>query len=228
MRKIIFLTITLAGFVVSCMSQRTHVYTTATSTDIPSIVLTQLAKPISTPTINNISRKAYDFQPSPTPTPTATPDLERRKVEEIAVYSAFLKDICMDSVNIQFIVLEEASYQEGIEDRDILQIEPSLSVQTLDDYRRNNQNKILSPEIFPENSFCKFISSEEVAVEMDDWNNEYWLINFSTIGFNEKFNQAIVFSGYYCGKLCAGNTLYILARDENGWVVKQSALLWIS
>jgi hypothetical protein len=220
------LAIVLSSLLISCASQETTIYPTATSTDTQPIVLTQLAMPISTPNFSNIPRGAYDFLPNP----TATPDLERRKTEEIAIYSAFLKDICktQDKSPVSVFVLEEASYEEGVEDKDILQEEPFLSVQTLQDYRRNNQKKILTPEIFPENSSCKFISSEEVAARMENWNNEYWLIDFSTIGFNEDFDQAIVYSGYYCGKLCAGNTLYILTRDENGWIIKQSVLLWIS
>ena len=211
---------------ISCASQETTIYPTATSTDIQPIVLTQLAKPISTPNISNIPREAYDFLPNP----TATPDLERRKTEEIAIYSVFLKDICKTQVDspITVLVLEDASYQEGVEDKDLLQEEPLLSVETLQDYRINNQEKILSPEIFPKNSACKFISSEEVSATMDNWSSTHWLIDFSTIGFNENFDQAMVYSGHYCGKLCAGNTLYILVRDDNGWAIKQSVLLWIS
>ncbi len=226
MQRITFLVIVLSSLLISCTSQKITIYPTATSTDIKSIVLTQLAKPISTPNISNIPREAYDFLPNP----TATPDLERRKAEEIVIYSAFLKDICKTQVKspITILVLEEASYEEGVEDKDILQEEPFLSAQTLQDYRRNNQKKILSPGIFPENSSCKFISSEEVSTKMDNWNNEHWLIDFSTIGFNENFDQAIVYRGHYCGKLCGGNTLFILARDDNGWIIKQSVLLWIS
>jgi hypothetical protein len=43
-----------------------------TPTKVSVAVLTQLAKPIPTPTIGSIAREAYDFLPSLTPAPSAT------------------------------------------------------------------------------------------------------------------------------------------------------------
>jgi len=212
---------------ISCASQETTIHPTATLTDIQPIVLTQLAKPISTPNISNIPREAYDFLPNP----TATPNFERRKTEEIAIYSAFLNDVCktQDKSSITFLVLEETFYDEGYyNDTDLLQEEPSLSVQTLQDYRKNNKAQKLPPEILPENSPCKFISSDEVEAQKENWDYKNWLIYFSAIGFNEKYNQAILFSGYYCGKLCAGEGLYILFRSNGKWDVKRGISLWMS
>ena len=190
------------------------------------MLLTQLAKPISTPNISNIPREAYDFLPNP----TATPDLERRKAEEIAIYSAFLNAICepQDS-SFTFLVVDETFYDEGYyRDADLLQEEPSLYIQTLQDYRKNNKAQKLPPEILPENSSCIFISPDEVTAQKENWDHRNWLIYFSVIGFNERYNQAILFSGYYCGKLCAGETLYILFRNNGKWDVKRQISLWMS
>ncbi|MBI3172186.1 MAG: hypothetical protein HYZ25_00580 [Chloroflexi bacterium] len=222
-----FLAIVISSLLISCASQKTTIYPTATLTGIQPIELTQLTKPISTPNISNIPREAHDFLPNP----TATPDLERRKAEEIAIYSAFLKETCttQDKSSITFLVLEETVYEEGYyKDTDLLQEEPSLSVQTLQDYRRNNKAQRLPPEILPENGPCKFISPDEVAAQKENWDYKNWLIYFSSIGFNEKYNQAILFSGYYCGKLCAGEELYILLRNNGKWDVKRWFPLWIS
>ena len=220
MRKITFLIFVFSGVLISCLSQETHTYPAATSTGVSPIVLTQLAKPISTSAVNDISREVHDFIPNP----TAIPDLERRTVEEIAIYSAFLKEACKTPT----LVLDEVSYYEGVNDIDLLQKEPSLSVQTLEDYRRNQNKKFLPSELLPENSLCKFISSDEVAARIDSWDNKYMLLHFSTIGFNEKFDQAVIYTGYYCGKLCAGENFYILFRNNNVWSIKNWIPLWIS
>jgi hypothetical protein len=46
---------------------------TDTPTKISALVLTQLAMPVVTPTIDSISREAPDFRPSSTPLPSPTP-----------------------------------------------------------------------------------------------------------------------------------------------------------
>lgn len=220
MRKITFLIFVFSGFLISCLSQEPHTYPAITSTDVSPIVLTQLAKPISTSAVNDISREVYDF----TPSPTAIPDLERRTAEEITIYSAFLKEACKTPT----LVLDEVFYYEGVNDIDLLQKEPSLSVQTLEDYRRNHNKKFLPSEMLPENSLCKFISSDEAAAQIASWDSKYKLLRFSTIGFNEKFDQAVIYTGYYCGKLCAGENLYILFRNNNVWSIKNWIPLWVS
>jgi hypothetical protein len=52
-----------------------------------SVALTQLSKPIVTPTVGYISREAYDFLPSPTPTSLPTPTNVFAPVNSLNEYS---------------------------------------------------------------------------------------------------------------------------------------------
>ena len=214
MREILQKTVFLFGifltFLVSCtFLERDKTQPISTATDVSSVMLTQLAKPIVTSTVSNIPRESYDFLPNP----TVTPEIRSREIEETEIYLLFLNDFCEK----QYFVLNEASY---IENENTLQTIPPSFEQTRDDYRKNNQTRLLDTRIIPKDGQCEFISSDEVTEKIDNQNKETALVKFSTIGFNKNLNQAFLFVGYYCGKSCEGNIGYILVRNGNVWKIE--------
>lgn len=66
-----FFLIFIQVIILGCSSDST--FLAGTPTVNPAIVMTQLAQPIITPTMDDITRGSYDFLPSATPFPTVTP-----------------------------------------------------------------------------------------------------------------------------------------------------------
>ncbi len=82
-------------------------------------------------------------------------------------------------------------------------------------------------EIFPnKNDYDK--SSEQ-------WNAFYKLHpgsagynSFSRVGYDKTGHHALVYFVNWCGPLCGTGTYILVENGENGWVVKETAGIWIS
>jgi hypothetical protein len=58
------------------------------------------------------------------------------------------------------------------------------------------------------------------------WSSGYW--EFSRVGFDNGNREAVVYLGRHCGGLCGTGNLVLLRKVSGKWVVKNSAMLWIS
>lgn len=54
------------------------------------------------------------------------------------------------------------------------------------------------------------------------------ITSFSHAGFNRNLNQAIVYSSFVCGGLCASGTVYVLKKRRRGWQIVKQWLVWES
>lgn len=54
----------------------------------------------------------------------------------------------------------------------------------------------------------------------------YW--TFSTVGYSENGEEALVYVGHHCGSLCGTGHLFLLAKENGTWIVKNRTMLWIS
>lgn len=54
----------------------------------------------------------------------------------------------------------------------------------------------------------------------------YW--GFSNVGYSDNGQEALVFVGHHCGWLCGTGHLFLLAKEDGAWVVKNRVMLWIS
>jgi hypothetical protein len=53
-------------------------------------------------------------------------------------------------------------------------------------------------------------------------------LSLSAVGYNNSGTEALVFLGHYCGWLCGTGHLYLLAKENGQWVVKNRLMQWIS
>jgi hypothetical protein len=51
---------------------------------------------------------------------------------------------------------------------------------------------------------------------------------FSRAGLNLARDEALVSMGYYCGSLCAEGGVFLMAREDGVWKVKQQLAAWMS
>jgi hypothetical protein len=51
---------------------------------------------------------------------------------------------------------------------------------------------------------------------------------FSRAGLNAARDEALVSVGYYCGSLCSEGGVYLMAKEDGVWKVKQELAAWMS
>ena len=54
------------------------------------------------------------------------------------------------------------------------------------------------------------------------------LWSFSRVGYNVAKTEALVYLVHSCGMLCGTGHLYLLQKQDEGWMVKNKLMLWIS
>lgn len=158
-----------------------------------------------------------------------------RGVEELAVYSALINDQL--SVDFSYlmgdpILIVTSSEYETIEDNYLLGELKSVDKDTLEDFKTTNQvsqgldmplsvNKPYEYITWPtdENSWAEFEQKYPNAIT---------ITTLSKIGFNKKFDQALVYMAYFCGNECGSANIYFLVREGDTWTVKGSVNVWMS
>ena len=58
----------------------------------------------------------------------------------------------------------------------------------------------------------------------------YWLgsVQVSRVGFNAAKNEALVYTGSYCGALCGSGYLFLLRKSGDHWEIVARHNLWVS
>lgn len=54
----------------------------------------------------------------------------------------------------------------------------------------------------------------------------FW--SFSPVGYNDEGTEALIYVGHHCGGLCGTGHLYLVAKENGHWIVKNRLMLWIS
>jgi hypothetical protein len=156
-----------------------------------------------------------------------------REIEEAGVYSFLLnqdpKGYIGDSSVI--IVLDETYYDSFNDDKNILGHLRTLDKSTLADYRVINQKSQKIQYALSLNKPYEIISMDEMNLrdkENQDWFNTHTFTVFSRVGFNESFEQALVYVEHNCGGECATGDLYFLKLDKGVWKIKSILEGWVS
>ena len=177
-------------------------------------------------------------EPAAIPEPTVTPPLEL-ETEEYAVYSSIIQrnpvGINLDSP----ILIREQTISDLDSFEHTLESVPPLPARLVDSYRsRNTALYTLDPNLhielvyalMPEEEFEKiFRRGGSVWVRFQDrYPQAGGVVSFSRVGFGANQDEALVLMGYRCGDLCGTGGLYLLAKEEGGWKIQESLIVWIS
>jgi hypothetical protein len=113
-------------------------------------------------------------------------------------------------------------------------------VSTIADFELRNKESTSLRELFDDRADVIFftakdseaMSSRKYARFDDEFRkrfpNSHRLVTLSSVGFDPRATEALVYSSYYCGQLCAGGAFYILKKVQGRWVLDHEHQLWVS
>lgn len=163
-------------------------------------------------------------------------DVQRsRNIEESAVYSALIND----QLEVPFsylmgdpILIVNSSELEIADFRYLIGEFKPLDRDTLEDFKNANQvSQVLNMPLTVNKPY------EYIVLPKDDndwmelantYPNAISITTLSKIGFNKKFDQALVYMAYRCGVECGSANIYFLTRKGDAWTVEGSVFVWTS
>jgi hypothetical protein len=158
-----------------------------------------------------------------------------REAEESKIYSVLLnedpKGYIGNSPVISIFNETEISFSSlSHEEKDILEVLPTLNKETLANYQEVNLHKKTIQLTLSLNKPYEIINMDEaILLEKENPNflNTGSFVWFSGIGFNNRFDQALVYMENICGTECATGNFYLLIRDKDMWEIEGSFEGWI-
>ncbi len=180
--------------------------------------------------------------PKPFPASTPTPSVGQIDLEQQAVYAALLHDLYTST---NYVIMDTtATSPRGVGEPDstiafILQNLPGIVSETSGSFReRNTASHPVSPRMALGTPYVLLTQDEMnqiFSLNQDGWQIFYerypqapGITTLSQVGFNNSFDQALVYVGTMSHWL-AGAGYYVLLSKVNGaWVVDQKAMSWIS
>lgn len=165
-------------------------------------------------------------------------NMERRS-EEAEIYSFLIeRNPFGNIVGTPVIIVADAEYFEDLSALDDLDDPYLLSVTTINDYieqGRKGGKLSVSLDIDQPYDVIKSAELKSLIREGDDWGNfnarypdTHMYINFSKVGFNSDFTQALVYMSNNCGGECGEGNFYILIKKNGNWLIDHIIPLWIS
>lgn len=180
-------------------------------------------------------------EPTATPTPpgpTVTPP-PHIEAEEYAVYSAMIQQNPIGYGLDSFIVIREHTmlWDSDLVERS-LEERPGLSAELVDSYRsRNTESYTLGPNLDLEQDYALMPREEAEKLfrrggKWDEFQATYpeagGVVMFSRVGFSANEDRALVVMGLRCHEECGAGGLYLLAKEEGGWKVIDTLVVWES
>ena len=116
---------------------------------------------------------------------------------------------------------------------------PSVSQETIDDYAAKNAKSHQLTKSFDLKLKYTLVPKEKIeqifSSGLDGWGKFYkqfpdsgGYIGLSRAGLNSSGNQAIVYLEHSCGGLCGTGHYLLLVKNEQGWIVQNKFMAWIS
>jgi hypothetical protein len=176
------------------------------------------------------------------PSPAPTPSSDSIDVEQQAVYAALLHNLYLSS---SFVIMDTtATSPGGVEETPssldyIMQNMHGVASETKDSFLgRNAAAHPVSPRMDLGSAYVLLTQEEKSKIfsqNQDGWQIFYeqfpeapGITTLSQVGFNNTFDQALVYVGTMSHWL-AGAGYYVLLNKVNGaWVVDQQVMSWIS
>jgi hypothetical protein len=109
---------------------------------------------------------------------------------------------------------------------------------TVEDFKRKSKDSIsLEPRF---RFLAKQVLISDQELEDSFKNGRSWpgfyerypnaggIVTLSRVGFNPEHDQAFLYVGISCGRLCGGGDYVLLSKDGGVWSVKHKDTLWVS
>ncbi|MGI8669022.1 MAG: hypothetical protein ACR2J3_04140 [Aridibacter sp.] len=166
--------------------------------------------------------------------------------ESYAVYSALIENIYVNK-NRKLLVFEEETtgcnpmkvYELFKEtENQALNKFADLSNETLHNFQNKRKHCDFLKSDFDVSIKYVFVNKKEIDHLITQNNNPFWdeffakypnsgsLISFSKIGFNREMTQALVYTEFGCGSLCAEGDFVLLRKKNNTWIVENKMPIW--
>jgi hypothetical protein len=183
----------------------------------------------------------FTEEPQITPLRHSSLRREQAQSEQYPIYSAVLEHYVTNETKL-LVIWNETSrdLSEEYPEDDLTEILPSMvSQDTIDDYTSRSKETKSLQDLFALSVRCRLIGPEEARQYSDDgfgwWDTFHkknplasGVITFSSIGYDEDLNQALVYVEYYCGSLCATGKYFSLEQKDGAWRIMHEHMRWIS
>lgn len=187
----------------------------------------------------------------------AAPSLRGQSSDDYKVYEAVIRHMFRDGITqfdmnakIDKIVIRDRTFSEyawNPDKENWTQVRirlKSLSDETVDSYEtaRKTERPLETKLDIPFKYFL--ISEKQLKAVFPDrnydgsmgyWNEFYKLYpnsggynSFSRVGYDKAGRNALVYFVNWCGSLCGTGTYVLVEKSGSGWVVKETAGMWIS
>ena len=113
-----------------------------------------------------------------------------------------------------------------------------LRPDTLGNFKDRNLKSKTIEEIFPKKKPYAVIRETELRkltwadLFIEKFRKKYpntdGYYTLSRVGFSKDGTQALLFTYFYCGGLCASGDYYLLSKDNGKWKVKKTFTAWVS
>ena len=208
--------------------------TTPSPTQVP-------LEPTATPAPPEPTATPTPPEPTATPTPpgpTVTPP-PHIEAEEYAVYSAMIQQNPIGYGLGSFIVVREHTmlWDSDMVERS-LDERPGLTAELVESYRsRNTETYTLGPNLDLAQDYALMPREEAEKLfgrggKWDEFQATYpgadGVVMFSRVGFSANEDRALVVMGLRCHQECGAGGLYLLAKEEGGWKVIDTLVVWES
>lgn len=144
-----------------------------------------------------------------------------RDVHEAAIYSTIIN---VYTPSGEEILIMDSTDAVKINDERFTSI-PSLSKNTLVNFHLVNREPQVLDLPLAVNMGYKYVS---IPGDLLIFSRSSSVITLSKVGFNRKFNQALVYISYNCGAECGTGTVFFLVREGNKWTIQETIKIWVS
>jgi hypothetical protein len=176
------------------------------------------------------------------PIPTPTPAADQVDVEEQSVYAFLLPKMYMNKGYV--IMATTATGAAGVDNTAqtldyVLQNMHDVARETVDSFRaRNDTAYPIRPDMDLGSPYTLLSQAERSRIfgkNQSGWEIFYNLYpqapgitTFSRVGFNDPFDQALVYIGTQSNWLAGAGYYILLKKDAEGWSIDQQVMTWIS
>jgi hypothetical protein len=162
--------------------------------------------------------------------------------EDYGVYSAILLEVekvTRSYGKAELIIFEETSSHEDYSPP-IWDLRPPIkqaSDETVARFMSRQKCRWHLKPRFDGATSYRIVSTKDLVSTLGkgDWDEfhkenpkSFGIWHLSPVGYNTKGTEALVYVAHNCGGLCGSGGLFVLAKENGRWVVKNQVRLWIS
>lgn len=155
--------------------------------------------------------------------------------EEYSVYAFLIGDSEFS------IIKDHTVIADGFPLGEIKAKVPTISQETLDDFRlKYSKTAVLNHKLkvkgeyllISKEELSRIFSGNDLRKEWEQFDKKYpsahGFTSFSRVGFNAQGTEALVYTEYECGWLCANGEYLFLVKDGSKWKIMARIQMWVS